>query len=118
VNLRRLVRVVLGVAAVVVLLAIVQLVRVHRATGEFRFAAAAAPPRLHEYGRLYLRGRSAPGQTAAPKGTQQIDSTMGGGDVLGPRRIATQGAPQAIVPTVIWVRDGDGVWTYELSGGP
>jgi hypothetical protein len=111
------VRLVLALAAVIVALAVGQLLRVHQATGELRFTAAAEPPRLHAYGRLYLRSTSTPRQSV-PKGTQQIGSTMGGGDVLGPRRIATHGAPQATVPTEIWVRDHDGVWSYALSGGP
>lgn len=104
----------LGVGLVVVLAG--WLLWVHQQTGEFRLVPAAAPPDLHEYGRLYHRGDTR--QAAPTRNIQVIDHTAGGGVVLGPRHIATKGAPSAVVPTVLWVRDGPTIWTYALSGGP
>jgi hypothetical protein len=94
-----------------------QLVRVHQETGEFRLTPSAAPPDLHAYGRTYHRSTSGPA-TSVPSGVHEIGATPGGGELLGPRHMATHGAPQAVVPTVLWVRVGATLWTYALSGGP
>jgi len=105
-----------GIAGALVVMLAAWLLWVHHETGEFRLRPAAAPPDLHEYGRLYHRGDT--GRAAPTHNIQVIDHTAGGGAVLGPRHVATQGAPLAVVPTVPWVRVGATVWTYALSGGP
>jgi hypothetical protein len=104
------------IGAALVVLGAAWLLWVHHQTGEFRLVPAAAPPDLHEYGRLYHRGDTRP--HAPTRNVQVIDHTAGGGDVLSPRVIAVHGAPQAVVPTVLWVRHDGTVWTYALSGGP
>jgi hypothetical protein len=113
----RLVRVTLALTAVVVVLLVVKVVRVHQETGEFRLTPSAAPSEIHAYGRTYHRGRSGPA-TSVPSGVQELGATAGGGELFGPRHIATQGAPRTVVPTVLWVRVGGTLWTYALSGGP
>jgi len=104
--------------ATVVALVVVQVVRVHHATGELRLTPSAAPPEIHEFGRDCKRGDlRAP--RALPRGARQVDSTAGGGDVLVWSRFALQGPPTHVVPTVIWVRDDSGrLWTCALVGGP
>lgn len=110
---RTAVAVVLAGAAVVAL----QAGRVYRSTGELRLTPSAAPPRLQEFGRLYLRS-DARLAVRAPGGVRPAGSTPGGGRVVAPRLVGPQGGAH-VVPTVLWVRDPAGrTWTYALSGGP
>jgi hypothetical protein len=111
-----------GIVVLVVALAlvVVQVVRVHQATGEFRLTASQAPPKLHLHGRDYLRSSSAPA-SRLPRDTQEIGETPGGGELFGPRHVTLSSGtfkPSIVVP-VVYVRDDDGsVWTYELQGSP
>ena len=116
---RRILSLLLGVAAVVVVLLAVQVARVHHETGELRLTPSAAPPELHEAGRLYRRSASTP-TSSLPRGTQEVGTTAGGGVLFGPQRFSLEGpATEPVVPTVIWVRDDDGnIWSYGLVGGP
>jgi hypothetical protein len=96
----------------------VQAVRVHEATGEFRLTPSESPPELPELGRDYRRSSATP-RHRLPRGAQEIGQSPGGGELFGPRQVATEGNAHLGVPTVIWVRDGDGrIWTYGLVGGP
>jgi len=116
----RLVRVALGIVAVVLALTVVQLVRVHQATGEFRLTPSEAPPKLHENGRDYLRSSAAPTERL-PEGVREIGETPGGGELFGPRTVSLSSRTfkRVIVVPVLYVRDDDEkVWTYELVGGP
>jgi len=95
--------------------------RVHDRYGEWGLTESAAPPRLPMYSRTYERSsyvyhrgdavRSPMMPTLdKPNGNAVLGDT-GGGTILGP-------APGANVPTVVYVRTSDAVYTYSLSGGP
>lgn len=82
---------------------------VRKQTGELSLWPAAAPPRIDLFDRRYLRGTSS--RDAPDPAAISVGETLGGGTIL-----ATP--PHPFVPTVVWVRDGDVVTGYALSGGP
>jgi hypothetical protein len=105
-----------ALAAICVGLA-VQVHHVYDEGGELRLMPSAAPPVIHLWGRDYTRGDRGPA-TSLPARTHSTGRTPGGGTVYSPDHVSVQGTRAHVVPTVLWVRDSDGVVAYALSGGP
>jgi hypothetical protein len=97
-----------GVLAVALCVVAVHLRQVHNRAYEYRWSPSAAAPKVQFAGRNYLRGRQVP---TVPTDALLIGRTEGGGRIYGPR-------PGPYVPTVVYVRDGERVFDYALSGGP
>lgn len=96
--------------SVAILLAVaggVQVARVHAQDGEWTLFPSAAPLRFHFAGRDYDRGTQAePTPDLVVRG-----KTAGGGAIYVP-------AAETGTVVVLYVRDGDDLWTYGLVGGP
>ncbi|MFT4009499.1 MAG: hypothetical protein QM655_05590 [Nocardioidaceae bacterium] len=83
--------------------------QVHAHTWDWRLMPAAAPTKLEFDGRDYQRSDSSDGTSVEPAYVAR-GTTSGGGKIWGPRTDGT--------PTILYVRDGDRTWGYELMGGP
>jgi hypothetical protein len=105
---RLLIALTVGVVVVALCVVAVHLRRVHDRAYEYRWSPSAAAPKVQYAGRNYLRGPQVP---AVPTDALLIGRTEGRGRIYGPRR-------GRVVPTVVYVRDGERVFDYALSGGP
>jgi hypothetical protein len=94
-----------------------QVHHVYAEGGELRLSPSAAPPVIHVWGRDYRRSDARPAK-ALPARTHSTGQTPGGGTVYSPDHVSVHGTRAHVVPTVIWVRDSEGVVAYALSGGP
>lgn len=111
--MKRLVFLAALVAAVVVIAVGARLVHMHEVYGELRLTATETPHRIAVLGRDYDRSESRPTRSTTPPGFVEDGQTESGGTLLVPNGLAGR------VPTVLYVRDGDGrLWSYALVGGP
>lgn len=85
----------------------IRLDQVHDYGWEWTLVPSAAPPKVEYDGRDYDRGGE---RDSVPDGAVASGETMGGGTIYAFADPGTQ--------TIIYVADGEDVWTYGLLGGP
>ena len=88
--------------------AILRAAYVHEHTWQWALMPSAAAPKLEFAHRTYLRGTTRPD---TPAGLVEQGRTMGGGTILAL-------PPDRWVSTAVFVRSGDTITGYGLSGGP
>ena len=82
---------------------------VHDRTWDWSLAISATPPRIQFAERHYIRSTV---DQALPATAVDVGRTECGGVIL------SDHWPATYMPGVIWVRDGEKIATYALSGGP
>ncbi|MFC8503198.1 hypothetical protein ACFUC1_12620 [Pedococcus sp. NPDC057267] len=88
--------------------AILRAAYVHEHTWQWALMPSAAAPKLEFAHRTYLRGAT---QHDMPSGVIEQGRTMGGGTILAL-------PPGAYASTAVFVKSGDTITGYGLSGGP